>query len=574
MYLTLYKRCILSKDYTEVFDCTHRVQSNSNYSFFTRYLNSLNQRTYEIENVFITNEGSFNIPLEIANEDNIYEYNYMRLSYTNVNEHLLKTTRYCFIDNIEIRNDIAIISYTTDVWHTFSAYMYIRNSYLSRSRMLDFYNVDEEHIVLSPYNLPVEYDGNEKLEFNPLFTTSNSYNLFVKLQVYKTSNFGNPTERACIIGLLEDDSNNYNFTKQQITSIIQELIIESGTNHWKSNLTGITLDGAYVELANFYILPSSFEIGDKFKLKEGTTSDYVANTISTGVVEKYVINSIDSIYDGDFLTKSFTLQNNFKYRKIGTLFKNIDIVNNGTNFTGEFTAVFTKFDVTLFLNVQNQIVDLTEEFEIELPFTSVNGEVNAQNKMSRILGTMKDVITIGGNSLDFGRGGGLKSIYTDNSIKSNYSRTGRRRITSLKRNDITRTDYYKPKDMYSQGMDIGNNIIDVIKTNSPYYSSNYGTFGKTNGFTNAILGGLFLFIEDSDNDLYVQKSLDNIGYETYEITSRNIISLKETSIDSTKPFNTIKYDFINLYGDFPQDVCDSLKAILLDGVKVWYSENV
>ena len=148
MFVTLYKKCILNNDYNEVIDCTSRSRIENNllkfYSHFTEYLDTLTSYTFSVEDTYITNEGSINLPLSLPNNQELQEYNYMRISYYATNQHTYRTTRYCFIDNIDIRNDIAVVSYSTDIWHTFSQYMTIRRSYLSRSRILELLNCLDE----------------------------------------------------------------------------------------------------------------------------------------------------------------------------------------------------------------------------------------------------------------------------------------------------------------------------------------------------------------------------------------------------------------------------------------------
>ena len=38
-------------------------------------------------------------------------------------------------------------------------------------------------------------------------------------------------------------------------------------------------------------------------------------------------------------------------------------------------------------------------------------------------------------------------------------------------------------------------------------------------------------------------------------------------------YNSITFDFVNLYGNFPQRIVNQLKDILINGFKIWYDET-
>ena len=587
MFITLYKKCILTKDYNEVFDCTHRTKTENNvtiyYSHFSEYLDTLTNITYEIEDVYLTNDGVINLPLTLPNDQNFLTYNYMRLSYYATNQHTYRTTRYCFIDDIDIRNDIAVITYSTDVWHTHSAYMNIRRSYLSRSRVLSLSNLNNESLNLSPYDIPVEYDGNNKLIYSTIFQNDGYYSLFVKCQVYRTTSFGRVSERESFLGLYEDINGNYYFTPQQVTKIMQDMIILTGTNQWKSSLIGIALDGCYVELANFYLIPNSFNISKQFKDNEPQYCYYIDGIDTHGISTFHIksLSSISTTKENIFFSKDFTIPNDFKNIKIGTFNNNINIVNNGTSIIGNVSAIFSIFDMKIYFNFENQLLDVTEDFLVELPFTSVSGEENMSLLISRSIKNVGAILSLimGVNALSQGGsliGSGTTSKVSSSIVKNNYSSIkdifGSRKLTS-QRKDIVSTTKSTEGNILPK---LTNSIGDLVMANTPLYSSTKGSFGQVNGYFNCVLGGLFIFKVDSENDFYVNGMIDNTGYITYYLGNFNFIILDNTTITSmtTKPYNIIKCDFIDLYGDFSQNIAETLKEIILTGFKIWYSKNV
>ena len=126
MNITLYKKCILSNSYSEVFDVFHKDSNNK--VALERYLASLQKYEIVADNVYVPNSGKITLEL---NEDNvnIYEYNYMYLEDTDNN-----FRRYCFIDDITVVNGLAVISFSEDIWSNYASSMEIRKSLLVRSR--------------------------------------------------------------------------------------------------------------------------------------------------------------------------------------------------------------------------------------------------------------------------------------------------------------------------------------------------------------------------------------------------------------------------------------------------------
>ena len=76
MNITLYKKCILSNSYSEVFDVFHK-DSNDKVAL-DRYLASLQKYEIVADNVYVPNSGKITLEVSEGNV-NIYEYNYMYL---------------------------------------------------------------------------------------------------------------------------------------------------------------------------------------------------------------------------------------------------------------------------------------------------------------------------------------------------------------------------------------------------------------------------------------------------------------------------------------------------------------
>ena len=114
MILTLYKNCILNEKYVDVYD----TRINDNTSPLNEYLNSLENITIEIDNVYIKDSGTIILPYE-TNINNVlfnaFDYNYMKMESDDG-----EITRYAFINRGELGNNVAIVEYTQDIWSNWS----------------------------------------------------------------------------------------------------------------------------------------------------------------------------------------------------------------------------------------------------------------------------------------------------------------------------------------------------------------------------------------------------------------------------------------------------------------------
>ena len=114
--LTLYKNCILNETYQNVIS----TALYNGQSVLERYLATLSSYVIpDIDETYYKNNGDLTFDLELINTSNIYEYNYMKVEYFD-EENVLILKRYCFIQNIRINNDIVILSYSEDVFSSYS----------------------------------------------------------------------------------------------------------------------------------------------------------------------------------------------------------------------------------------------------------------------------------------------------------------------------------------------------------------------------------------------------------------------------------------------------------------------
>ena len=114
--IRLYKGCILNGNYNYVFSNGKRAGMNR--TVFEEYLDTLAYIDIAIPFAYYTNSRTLNIEYK-QGQYNIYDYNYMRIMEFDEEQETERLRRYCFIDSIEIRNDVCIISYSEDIWHSY-----------------------------------------------------------------------------------------------------------------------------------------------------------------------------------------------------------------------------------------------------------------------------------------------------------------------------------------------------------------------------------------------------------------------------------------------------------------------
>ena len=110
-------------------------------------------------------------------------------------------------------------------------------------------------------------------------------------------------------------------------------------------------------------------------------------------------------------------------------------------------------------------------------------------------------------------------------------------------------------------------IQGIISANSPVYMSQTGTFVQGNKGLSCQYG-IFEKIPIPDNENEVDGIIKEIGYRTNQIVTDSIFAPFNIT-----GYNILKFGSVIIYGKFPQSVCERLKEILINGIKIWYDES-
>ena len=537
MIIELYKNCILTDAYSEVFDVFHKDRSGK--TPLDRYLETLDSKSFTIPHTYVTNSGKISFDLIDENDPEFYEFNYMSIT-----DEVNYFTRYCFIDAITVVNGIAVVSYVEDVWSNYAPSLQMRKSLLTRSRIIDYGSYK-----IPFYSLGMEYQGNNELKITPLFeNTSKKFNLIMQTQVYKLSEQGELSQRDILETYVAiknaDDTYRSSFSSFEALYLAKTLTVKSS----KTQLTS----GEYYEVYNILILPESLHI-----LQESDV------TLSYNVFDNvYIIALVENVVSMENInyTATKTLPCNYKQFKVGTLLNAYDLVQNGTDITVKIGYYATNTDFNIYLNFQNQIYEITKDFMLDLPISVQTADVTQQQATAREVANLNAKLGIARGAMQIV--GGVADVAlgaTQANISSSWGKQlkGAGQITSGL-------------------MDVGSGTMNIISqkkqldiANRALYVSNKGVEVSSNTVSIAVYG-IIVYEIQPDNEVEVQANIDNCGYVCNEIVD-NLFSTITTG--TTNKWNVMQFDYVNIYGKFTQRIADVLRDILNAGFKIWYDET-
>lgn len=547
MIIKLYKNCILTDAYSEVFDVYHKDANNK--TSLDRYLATLEQKTIATSHTYVTNSGKISFDLIDENDTEFYEFNYMSIT-----DEVNNFTRFCFIDAITVVNGIAIVSYIEDIWSNYAPSLQMRKSLLTRSRIIDYGSYK-----IPFYSLGMEYQGNNQLKLTELFEKAQNYQqvaIVLQVQLYKLSQSGTISEREIyeffVTGKLKNQDNF--ITYRPVQSAI-EILFDIIT---KSSGTKITWNGAEW---NYEVYNATF-VPEVFNITLATSATSAVKIYEEGNLSVYFAPLGNSILGNTAIqyTVSKQLASNFKQFKVGTMENAFDVIQNGSAVEIKVGYFTSKTDFALYISFQNQLFDITRDFMIEFPITVQSADVTQQQATAREVANLNAKLGIARGAMQIA--GGVTDVAlgaTQVNISSSWSKQlkGAGQITA----GLT---------------DIGGGIMNIISqkkqldvANRALYTTNKGTKIISNAALVANYG-IVVYEIVPDNEVEVQANIDNCGYVCNEIVD-NLFNTITTG--TTNKWNVMQFDYVNIYGKFTQRIADVLRDILNAGFKIWYDET-
>ena len=588
MKIILYKKCILSNSYSEVFDVFHKTKdplTNEETVALQRYLSSLTKYEITADNVYVPNSGKITLELDFDYENvsnNIYEYNYMYLEDTDNN-----FRRYCFIDDITVVNGLAVISFSEDIWSNYASSMEIRKSLLVRSRATKYGDWS-----IPFYTLGMGYEGNNNVVVknrqgevtnNIIIEDENiPYNriaMGVTIQAYNLTGAGKNNTRDIYtgivpVGLTAPDKRDVYGTPAQFIDRLNFILRQS-------NFQEVTIynEKKYYEVVEVYAIPRDFNILKSqvnisdalfsIKITENWTDYFFINNIFNSSTDN-TLNTGNKLFNkyGELIhCESFEYENDFRRLGVGLFSNIIPIVNNGTKTNVD---VYFKRDYTqwgFYLNIQNKLINITQDLLVDAPISVQSADVTQQQAAARELKVMNAKLGISSGALEI-RKGMLDTSIGVGSMLIGGAIGGVTGIGSM---------IGGAGGFVNGTTGIGKGIMSIIGSqkeleiaNREMFSTSKGVSSSGDGLLNARIGIVELLI-DSDNDTEVQANIDNTGYVCNEIVD-DLFNKPITDTVATA-YNVMRFDFANIFGNFTQNIAKALRAILYNGFKIWYDET-
>ena len=546
MIIKLYKNCILTDAYSEVFDVYHK-DANAK-TALDRYLETLEQKTITTPHTYVTNSGKISFDLNDEDGTEFYDFNYMSIT-----DEVNNFTRFCFIDAVTVVNGIAVVSYIEDLWSNYAPSLQMRKSLLTRSRIIDY-----GAYKIPFYSLGMEYQGNNQMKFTRLFdisTLNPEVNVVMQLQLYKLSEQGELSERVIYEAFLAHKQGDVVYNDWDISVaelFIQRLMQDSSSK--KISIGGIEFN---YEIYNILLFPKEFGIPIN-TIAPATTN--TQTTIGTQTALFRIIPPTDTSLN---ITNTKTIACNFKQFKIGTLITAYDIVQNGTNIEIKVGYQTDFYDFKLFILFQNQIYDITSDFKIEVPISIQTADVTQQQSTAREMAQFNAKMGIASGAMQIGSGmmdsklGLAKTFIGAGTGSLSMAMSGAQQMSEA------------PFKVGRGIMNIMSSAKQLEIANRAMYVSNRGCKITGNSVIAAYYG-IVIYEIQPDNEVEVQANIDNCGYVCNEIVDNLLNSI---TTGTTNKWNVMQFEYVNIYGKFTQRIADALRDILYAGFKIWYDET-
>ena len=579
--LKLYKNCILNETYQNVFS-TGLIGSGSPTVYKTvleRYLDTLSSKNFNIDYVYQENRGTLVFEYDV-DLGNIYEYNFIRI--ISLDDQLHETIRrYCFIGDIKIKNGLVYLDYNEDIWSSYSDKITgITESYLSNSRNLNYIKLLEGFIIPF-YKLPVEYGSNNNVYENRITISSgSSFYMVMNIQYYQPAGQGVPVSRKLKSVLVASKVTTSYFKTALSKSDVESALL---TIPGLQQITNAFVEGSNnysFEIQDIYVIPTdlvSSLLGQSEIINRFTNNNYIGSSSTYFWAD---IKLPSSTYGFSYETLSQTISNDFKNISIGTLRHQYPILNNGSTWTLKLRVYMNSInEFRMIMDFQNKLIDITDDFRVEVPISYLSSEVVAQYAMARQLKNTQINNEINSANLNLHRGiqntmagntaAALKAGSSNNT--GSISNIGSMASTAVSNiNNIMNIGY----NAIESGFKLNTKLAEINYNNAKVHNTTSMTLVKDAPLITSYTG-LYIQKIEPDNEIYVKKSINNLGYEVYYYVSNySYLRIQEPEFYMTKSvpvhYNVIKFETCNVYGSFPRSVAIALNSILMSGVKIWF----
>lgn len=531
MIVTLYKNCILNDKYIDVYDT--RISDNN--SPLLEYLNSLENITIEVENVFIKDNGTIILPYE-TNINNVlfnaFNYNYMKIESDDG-----EITRFAFINRGELGNNVAIVDYTQDIWSNWSNKCNVERGIISKiSEPNALYQSSNSVDIVSYGTVNVTEDLIE------------TFNVFVELQPHNLVTGDGIETRWQLCGYMQFEIDNQpntfksNLSIDEVGEVVRNLLQYENTNCFdKPNVVN---GGFYYDISRMFVLPSSSILNTP-----NDDNTYIF-TYNSGTTYLRFIEQETGEYKVQ--EKNFTASNTgTEYMRrnalgFGIIGSTVPFGWNGVGCSISINMNLCADKICIFQEINGSLNDVTELFRIE-PYFSVAGDSETQQRI--ISYNLQKQLTVTN---------GIKQVV--NSTIGLFTGTGQALAGDV------------GKGLTNVANSISSGTFGVIETVMKYNALTKPQFGNfmvssssANAFITAMYGIQQFIPSNESNEASVNALNGMIGYDTLiPVNSDDLFFDDLFQAD----IRTITFSFINIIGEAPNYILRELENILSDTTRI------
>lgn len=364
--ITLFKNYAFSSTYDEVMDC--RPLSNGS-TPLKNYLATLNSVAFGSPDFFVTMNGRITIQWNGGTYGDSQQYNYMMLRMEEVDQLF-----FAFIREIQIVNDLALISYELDVWNTYSPRMILRDSLRVATRF---------PLADRLYTVPLQpFTNDPPTFFNP--GNTGLVRALVVFQAYSLSTEQNPTSkrygRTAIMQWNVPGGSVYNAgAYESVAPLVAQLVAQQSIAKIQ---TPYVPGDAFYEIVEVYIIPEEFDI---MPLVSTVASDFSTITLQSES-SSTVITLAHLRADFPGATKNLwemELDAEAETIGVGCYTNIIEVPFNGKKHRVKVSMSPDYYGVSIYLEIDGAVHSWENNYSMPLPYTAAHADVVQQAKISR-----------------------------------------------------------------------------------------------------------------------------------------------------------------------------------------------
>ena len=582
--ITLYQNCKLTNKYSQVFK--DRTTMNT-------YLAGLTySQVYSGDDIYYTNSGTISIDNSSLLGNGGDKYNYMKFTHTAEGGTI--THRFAFVNNITIVNEVAVIEYSEDIWHTYAIdtnthKINLFNSLLEQAKTLNGgtgYEYTATEIANLPKGLPIQPEGQNNPEFKP-FTASdpaqaNCY-ILITASVYKLTAQGEVNERFVSNYLLSYQQNitgghtplasgkNYLWDLSDTQTL--ELLAQIQAKSSDTTVSYKTQPNYHYDIIDVKLIPDTMgTIWFDDYLTADSTHDAGLYPDFSLTLNMYDIDSTESAYY-DFDTKiefnnlvissetryidnnghlrytyngvkqntvlqyTRTFGSDKSYVAIANLSRVIPITFNGLSKTATFELSVNLFNNSIRLLFDNTITDISSDFTLQIPISTQGADITQQQKIALRTGNIVQALSLVGQTFSLGASIGTAVATHGGSMQSDLGGNS--------------------SNLVKQATNLISGAVQMDSRNQAQYVANKVMSVNDTSIMNCVLNGLRELKMNYENETLVDSIIYYYGYK-YKL----LVNFFDTVYSAN---NYVKFAQANVYGSYSQSVAEQLSRILENG---------